>query len=97
MSLRQVFINNLKKSRKNLRLSQMQLAKRCATSTNYISLIETGERFPSVEMIEKIAEALRVQPYALFFGGQTEKQAPLIPHNIKTALLKQVGEIIHKY
>ena len=97
MNLQQIFIQNLKKSRKKLRLSQMQLAMRCAVSTNYISLIESGARFPSVGMVERLADALRVQPYTLFFNGQIEKTMPIIPPNIKTDILKQVGKIINQY
>lgn len=97
MNLQQVFIKNLKRSRKNLRLSQIQLAAHCDTSANYISLIETGERFPSIEMIEKLAAALRIQPYSLFFNGQPERHMPIIPSNIKTDIINQISKIILKY
>lgn len=66
MELRAVFIDNVKKYRKQNKLSQMALAERCETSTSYIGEIEIGKKFPSVEMIQKIALALNVQPYRLF-------------------------------
>lgn len=40
----------------------MQLVDLCETSTNYIGLIETAKRFSSVDMLEKIAEALELTP-----------------------------------
>ena len=58
MELRTVFITNLKRYRKEIKFSQMTLAERCGTSTSYIGEIEIGKKFPSVEMIQKIAEAL---------------------------------------
>ncbi|GHV25266.1 hypothetical protein FACS189498_3330 [Spirochaetia bacterium] len=66
MSLRDVFIQNLKKIRKSRGLSQMKLAEKCDTAASYIGEIEIGRKFPSVEMIEKIAGTLKVEPYLLF-------------------------------
>ena len=46
----------------------MQLAEKCNISTNYLSEIETGKKFPSVEMIEILAKNLSIQPYMLFLN-----------------------------
>jgi transcriptional regulator with XRE-family HTH domain len=45
----------------------MTLAELCGTSTSYIGQIEIGNRFPSLELIEKIANALQIRPHMLFF------------------------------
>lgn len=66
MSLREIFIANLKKNRKRQKISQMDLAGRCDTAASYIGEIEIGRKFPSVEMIEKIAGALDIEAYRLF-------------------------------
>ena len=73
MRLKDVFIQNLRKYRRNSGISQMTLAERCGTSTSYIGQIEIGNRFPSLEMIEKISEALQIQPYLLFCPETDEK------------------------
>jgi transcriptional regulator with XRE-family HTH domain len=44
----------------------MQMAELCDSSTGYIGEIESGKRFPSVNMIERIAKALRIESYFLF-------------------------------
>jgi transcriptional regulator with XRE-family HTH domain len=44
----------------------MALAERCGASMGYIAEIEFGRKFPSVEMIEKIACSLKVDPYQFF-------------------------------
>jgi transcriptional regulator with XRE-family HTH domain len=44
----------------------MRLAELCDSSTGYIGEIESGKRFPSVSMIERIAGALRIESYFLF-------------------------------
>jgi transcriptional regulator with XRE-family HTH domain len=66
MQLRQLFVVNMKKFRKREGLSQWALAERCNIAANYIGQIEMGRRFPSIEIIEQIAGALRVEPYLLF-------------------------------
>jgi transcriptional regulator with XRE-family HTH domain len=66
MALKQIFILNLKKFRKEGGVSQMKLAEQCGTSPSYIGEIEIGRKFPSIEMIDKIARALRLEPYRLF-------------------------------
>jgi transcriptional regulator with XRE-family HTH domain len=73
MSLREVFIANLKKNRKRQKISQMDLAERCDTAASYIGEIEIGRKFPSVEMIEKIAGALNIEAYRLFVNEESWK------------------------
>ena len=41
----------------------MKMAELCDTTTNYIGEIEIGRRFPSLKLIEKIAQVLSVEPY----------------------------------
>lgn len=71
MNLRSVFIANLKKYRKAKKLSQMKIAEQCGTSASYIGEIEIGRKFPSVEMIERLAETLEISPYCLFLEDDT--------------------------
>ena len=66
MKLRKIFIDNLKKIRKEKKISQMRIAELCETSTSYIGEIEIGKKFPSVEMIEKLANALNIKACELF-------------------------------
>lgn len=68
MDLRSVFIANIKKYRKEQNLSQMNLAEKVGTSTSYLGEIEIGKKFPSIEMIQKIADALNIPPFKLFMS-----------------------------
>ena len=103
MTLKQVFIRNLKEFRKKEGISQMKLAEYCGTSASYIGEIEIGRKFPSTEMIEKIAKILRIEPY-LFFKNQTgnsvltdiENKKPRMPYSSKKQLQKQVKAHIKK-
>jgi transcriptional regulator with XRE-family HTH domain len=72
MDLKQTFIVNLRKYRNKQGVSQMSLADLCGTSTNYIGEIEIGRRFPSLRLIERIAQALTIEPYRLFMTESIE-------------------------
>ena len=65
-NLRQLLGSNIKIYRKTCGLSQSKLAEKVDTATNYISAIEAGRRFPSVEMLEKLALALEIDTPELF-------------------------------
>jgi len=64
--LRQLLGTNIRINRKSCGLSQSKLAERVDTATNYISAIEAGRRFPSVDILEKIANALEIDTPDLF-------------------------------
>jgi transcriptional regulator with XRE-family HTH domain len=64
--IRQVLAANLKAYRYSLGWSQAKLAERVNTSTHYIGMIEIGKKFPSPEMIEKMANALGIESPQLF-------------------------------
>jgi transcriptional regulator with XRE-family HTH domain len=107
MSLKQVFIANLRTIRRAAGLSQMQLAFHCNTAPSYIGEIEIGRRFPSIEMIEKIAAALQIQPQQLFAEQprapryKTERNFSFLPETLKKDLLKKVTaatqKVLQKY
>ena len=65
-SLRSLLSSNIKKRRKDLSLSQADLAEKVNTSTHYIAQIEQKNRFPTPEMLERIALALEIDSFELF-------------------------------
>jgi transcriptional regulator with XRE-family HTH domain len=102
MTLKQVFIKNLKDFRKKEGLSQMQLAEYCGISTGYIAEIEIAKKFPSIGVIEKIAVILKIEPYMLFKSitknSQTEttNKNPHLPYYVNKQLQKQLKAHIKK-
>jgi transcriptional regulator with XRE-family HTH domain len=65
-NLRQVLALNMKKKRQILGLSQAKLAEKVNTAPTYIAMIELEKKFPSVEMLERIAKALVMDTTELF-------------------------------
>jgi transcriptional regulator with XRE-family HTH domain len=65
-NLRDVLANNMKAYRNALGLSQAKLAEKVDTSTHYIGMIETKNKYPSPEMLERIAAALGIDTIDLY-------------------------------
>jgi len=65
-NLRQVLALNMKEKRSKLGLSQAKLAEKINTAPTYIAMIELEKKFPSVEMLERIASALLMDTTELF-------------------------------
>lgn len=66
MSLRAVVAKNLRKLRQIQGLSQEDLAHRADITANYVSSLEREEYAVSVDVIERLAVALDIEPMELF-------------------------------
>ncbi len=66
MDIVRVFGKNLRKYRMQSNLSQESLAERCGLHRTYISSVECFQRNISIENVQRIAQALGVEPYQLF-------------------------------
>ena len=77
LSLQELFINNLKFYRKKCGLSQELLSEKLNKGTNYINKIESHASFPTIQVIEEIAQILNIKAAQLFEEDTT-------PHNIIT-------------
>ena len=62
MTLREVVAGNLRRLRNAQGLSQEELADRADVNRNYVGMLEREEHAATVDMLEKLAEVLRVDP-----------------------------------
>ena len=89
--LRRVLASNMKYYRKILGISQAKLAEKANITNNYIALVETGKRFPTVKMLEQIAKALERDTLELF----SAKQDNLSKNRaLKTKILADIDAIL---
>ena len=65
-NIRDLLAYNIKERRRLLSLTQENLAEKVSTSTHYIGQIEQKNKFPSPEMLERIAAALEIDTPQLF-------------------------------
>ena len=74
MDIVKVFGDNLRKYRNELDLSQEAFADKCGLHRTYISAIECFRRSISLENIQKIADALEIEPYQLLLENRENDQ-----------------------
>lgn len=101
MSLRETFVTNVRQYRKKAHLSQQELAEKCGIATNYLSEIERGQKFPSVELIEKISEKLSIPAYLFFIDGTTEIDIDLVSRKrnreFSDRLISEITQLLREY
>jgi len=98
-NLKQLLAFNIKQNRRRLGISQARLAEKAKASTQYIAMIELGRKFPSVEMLERLAVALEIDSVNLFSpppfpeGTLRELQTAVLA-DLEKAIAKSVGKAV---
>ena len=88
-NLREIFAHNLKKKRQNCGFSQAKLAEMVSVSTHHIATIETARNYPTLDLVERMANALDIEIYELFIN-------PLSPHEEMERLYHVVAKNIEQ-
>lgn len=76
---------NIREIRKNKKLTQEELAEKCALQTSYLAGVERGDRNITLQTLEKIAKGLEVNAKQLL-----ELESPLIKQSLKKTDLLQM-------
>jgi transcriptional regulator with XRE-family HTH domain len=71
--------DQLRAMREEKQLSQGDIEKRTGLLRCYISRVENGHTVPAIETLEKMARALEVPMYRLFYDGQEPPKLPNLP------------------
>src|SRR3984957_19466968 len=72
--------DRLRALREEKKFSQGDIEKRTGLLRCYISRVENGHTVPAIETLEKLARALEVPFYQLFYDGE---QPPQLPNLLK--------------
>ncbi len=72
--------DRLRSLRESKKLSQGDIEKRTGLLRCYISRVENGHTVPAIETLEKLASAMEIPLYQLFYEGE---QPPKLPHLLK--------------
>jgi transcriptional regulator with XRE-family HTH domain len=71
--------DRLRAMREEKKLSQGDIEKRTGLLRCYISRVENGHTVPAIETLEKLARALEVPLYQLFYDGEEPPELPNLP------------------
>lgn len=66
MSLREIVARNLRRLRQAKGLSQEELADRADINRNYVGMLEREQHAATIDMLEKLASVLDVDPIEFF-------------------------------
>jgi len=91
IGIRQVLALNLKKNRQKCGLTQEKLAEKAGISAHYLAMVEVSKKFPTPEMLEKLAQALDIDTVQLFDISATPEGALL---HLEQAIVANIENII---
>jgi transcriptional regulator with XRE-family HTH domain len=72
--------DRLRALREQKKLSRGDLEKRTGFVRSYISRVENGHIVPTIESLEKMARAVEVLLYQLFYDGEKLSELPHLPN-----------------
>ena len=109
ISIREILALNLKEYRRKSGFTQEKLAENAGISANYLSMVEISRKFPTPEMLDRLAKALNIQTFQLFDPSATPSGALLhleqsiveniekiIKTSIKQEILSEINQTISK-
>jgi transcriptional regulator with XRE-family HTH domain len=100
MDLERLVIDNIRRIRKEKGISQEKLAEACDTATSYIGLMEIYRNVPKLSTIQRIANALGINPLVLFRDNsgavpdENEKEFQMYKTQILAAVEKEIAPIL---
>jgi len=74
-----VIADRLRALREEKKLSQGDIEKRTGLLRCYISRVENGHTVPAIETLEKMARAMEIPMYQLFYDGEEPPNLPSLP------------------
>jgi transcriptional regulator with XRE-family HTH domain len=89
-NLRDILAYNLKENRKKCGLSQAKLAEKANITTQYIAMIEVSRKFPTPEMLDRLANALEIEAYELFIVKPSPEDSMERLHNTLVGNIERV-------
>ena len=97
LSQQSVFVQNLRKYRRKIGFTQAQLAEKVNVSTHHIGMIELSRNNPTLELVERIADALNIKTYELFLDLLSpNEELEQLRQEIRTDMKQLLDETLEK-
>ncbi len=88
--LQEIIAGNIRRVRKEMGFTQAELAENAGISSGYMCDIERSRRWPSADIITRLAEVLKMDPFQLLLP--TEDSPYFDRHRTLTSFSRQVKE-----
>ena len=87
-NIREVLAKNIKEYRRKYGFSQDKLAELAGISSQYLATVETCRKFPTPEVLDRIAESLGIETQELFLS------APSPQNELEKLRQDIIGEVV---
>jgi transcriptional regulator with XRE-family HTH domain len=91
VSIREILALNLKEYRRKSGFTQEKLAEEAGISANYLSMVEISRKFPTPEMLDRLAQTLNIQTFQLFDPSATPDGALL---HLEQAIVENIEKVV---
>ena len=91
LGIREILALNLKKNRQKRNFTQEKLAEKAGISANYLSMVEVSKKFPTPEMLDRLAEALDIETFQLF-DASTTPEGPLL--HLEKTIITNINQVV---
>ena len=91
-SIREVLAYNLRECRRKCGFSQDKLAEKADISSQYLATIETCRKFPTPEVLDRLAEALCIESYELFTFASPQNELEKLRQEIIGEVVKTIKQ-----
>ena len=91
VSIREILALNLKEYRRKSGFTQEKLAEKAGISANYLSMVEISRKFPTPEMLDRLAQTLNIQTFQLFDPSATSEGALL---HLEQGIVENIEKVV---
>jgi len=100
-NLREILAHNLKKKRMKCGFSQAKLAELVNVSVHHIATIETARNYPTLDLVERMANALNIEIYELFINPlsateELERLYQTVAKNIEQVVCQAIENVLNE-
>jgi transcriptional regulator with XRE-family HTH domain len=94
-NIRDILARNIKENRRKCGFSQERLAEKAGISTPFVAMIEVSRKFPTPDVLDRIAGALNIKTYQLFAVPFSPDEAmERLRRDIVNEIKQTVGESV---
>jgi transcriptional regulator with XRE-family HTH domain len=90
-NIRDILAGNIKENRRKYGFSQEKLAEKAGISTPFVAMIEVSRKFPTPDVLDRIAAALNIETYELFAVTPSPQDAR---ERLHKAIVKDIEQVV---
>jgi len=91
LNIRDILAKNIKENRRKNGFSQEKLAEKAGISTPFVAMIEVSRKFPTPDVLDRIANALNIKTYQLFTVSPSPEDAM---EQLRMSIVKDIDQVV---